>query len=145
MPTDALSLVSKVIDRAIEKSGYAGAASPPGLNQTPGADALIDSLASHLLTFLGIGGPAPGGSGQASASDLERICAEQMARNSVVARALGACDCWGELPACEVCRGRGVSGWRPPDRASFDALVRPVLRKMKQHRLRARGASGAMR
>jgi hypothetical protein len=140
MATDVLALVSKVIDRAVEKSGHALPSSPPGAAPGPGTDALVDLLASHLLSVLGVGGAA-GGSGRPSSSELEQLCADQMARNSALARALGACDCWGELGACPVCQGRGASGWRPPDRAAFDALVRPVLRKMKQHRLRVRGAS----
>jgi hypothetical protein len=136
MQNDLLMLASKVLTRAMEKSGYAGPALAAGLDGGHGAEQVIDALATHLLTLLGIGGTA----GAPPPTDLERICAEQMARNNAVARALGACDCWGDLAACEACRGRGVPGWRPPDRASFDVLVRPVLRKMKQHRLRVHGA-----
>jgi hypothetical protein len=140
MATDVLALVSKVIDRAVEKSGHVLPSSLPTGEQPQGADALIDMLASHLLTFLGVGGSA--GAGRPSTSELEQLCTTQMARNSILARALGACDCWGELPSCESCHGRGTSGWRPPERASFDVLVRPVLRKMRQHRFRVRPASG---
>lgn len=140
MPTDVLTLVSKVVNRAVEKSGYVMPSAPTGMDDGHGAELLVDTLASHLLAFLGIGSSGNGAPGHPSTNDLERICAEQMARNSILARALGACDCWGELAACAVCRGRGGPGWRPPDRASFDALVRPVLRKMKQHRLRVGGA-----
>jgi hypothetical protein len=138
MATDILALVSKVIDRTVEKSGHALAASLPA-TEPQGADALVDILASHLLTFLGLGGS---GGGTAASGQLEQLCAEQMGRNSALARALGACDCWGEFATCQVCHGRGASGWRPPDRASFDVLVRPVLRRMKQHRFRVRAASG---
>lgn len=140
MPIDALTLVSKVIDRAMQKSGHLVSSSSGGVDDGERADLLAEALASYLLQFLGVGPSATGLQGHPPTSDLERICAEQSVRNSAVARALGACDCWGELPTCEVCRGRGVPGWRPPERVSFDLLVRPVLRKMKQQRLRTRGA-----
>jgi hypothetical protein len=145
MPTDVLALVSKVIDRAVEKSGYAGSSPLAGVEHAHGSEALIDMLASQLLTFLGMGGSPGGSAGRPSAADLERLCAEQAARNRGLALALGACECWGELGSCEICRGRGVSGWRPPDAASFDLLVRPVLRKMKQHRLRQQQTAGMVR
>ena len=137
MPTDVMALLSRVVDRAVEKSGYVAPAA--GLDSGPGAEVLIDTLATHLLAFLGIGG-AGNGAGQPSTSDLERICADQMARNIALAGALGACECWGELAACPACRGHGGPGWRRPDRASFDVFVRPVLHKMKAHRMRVHRA-----
>ncbi|GAA3938324.1 hypothetical protein [Actinoplanes auranticolor] len=49
-------------------------------------------------------------------------------RNIVLASALGACDCWGERPDCDVCGGAGAAGWTSPDRAAFDLYVAPALR-----------------
>jgi hypothetical protein len=140
MPTDVLALISKVIDRAVEKSGHVLPSSLPTAEPGQGTDVLVDTLASHLLGFLGLGGAAG-----PAARELEQLCAEQMARNSGLARAVGACECWGELATCPACHGRGASGWRPPDRASFDVFVRPVLRKMKQRRLRVGAASAMVR
>jgi len=141
MSNDVLTLVSKVVNRAVEKSGFVMPSMAAGGDDGHGAEVLIDALAAHLLAFLGIGGSGNGAPAPASTADWERLCAEQMARNGALARALGACDCWGELAGCAVCRGRGASGWRPPDGVAFDALVRPVLRKMKQHRARAHRAA----
>jgi hypothetical protein len=52
-------------------------------------------------------------------------------RSMLLAAALGACDCWGEDPACPVCSGAGLAGWRPPDPAAFDVFVAPALEAMK--------------
>jgi hypothetical protein len=140
MSTDVLSLVSKVIDRAVEKSGYA-ATSVPGGSDAYAGELLIDTLASQLLRVLGIAAPAL--SAHQDGTDVARISAEQTNRNRALARALGACDCWGEVATCERCAGRGSPGWRRPDRVSFDMLVRPVLRKLNRDRMRRRGAPTA--
>ena len=140
MPIDALTLVTKVIERAAEKSGQLVPLSSAGGDEAQQVDLLVDTLASHLLELCGIGNSANGGPSAPSTSDLERICADQIARNTALARALGACDCWGELPACQVCRGRGAPGWRTPEAASFGVFVRPVLRKLRSRRLQTHGA-----
>jgi hypothetical protein len=144
MSTDVLSLVSKVIDRAVEKSGYAEASLQGGSDAYAG-ELLIDTLASQLLHVLGIAAPAPASalSAHQDGTDLARVCAEQTNRNRALARALGACDCWGEVATCERCAGRGSPGWRRPDRVSFDMLVRPVLRKLNRDRVRRRGTPAA--
>src|SRR5687768_10850375 len=101
MSTDVLSLVSKVIDRAVEKSGYAGTSLQGGSDAYAG-ELLIDTLASQLLHVLGIAAPAPAPalSAHQDGADLARVCAEQTNRNRALARALGACDCWGEVATC---------------------------------------------
>ena len=142
MSTDVLSLVSKVIDRAVEKSGYT-ATSLQGGGDAYAGELLIDTLASQLLRMLGIAAPAPALSAPQDGTDLGRVCAEQTNRNRALARALGACDCWGEVATCERCAGHGSPGWRRPDRVSFDMLVRPVLRKLNRDRMRRRGAPAA--
>src|SRR5262245_33177670 len=35
--------------------------------------------------------------------------------NMLLAAALGACECWGSLPTCHLCRGSGSAGWTQPD------------------------------
>ena len=141
MPLDALTLVSRVVERAAQKCG-AMAPAALALEEGQREDMLVDTLAGQLVGYLGMGGDGGDsrpGSTAAAEGDLERICADQLARNRRLARALGACDCWGELPGCDLCGGYGTPGWRRPHRASFDALVRPVIRRM-QHATR-RGAS----
>lgn len=53
-------------------------------------------------------------------SQLERRCA-------LLARALGACDCWGEHAHCQDCRGRGRAGYYAIDRELFALLVQPAI------------------
>lgn len=49
-------------------------------------------------------------------------------RNTVLAAALGACDCWGERTDCDVCGGAGVAGWIDPDQPAFEMYIAPALR-----------------
>lgn len=52
-------------------------------------------------------------------------------RTTVLAAALGACDCWGEMPDCPVCSGAGGAGWMTPDPVAFDVYVAPALEARK--------------
>lgn len=52
--------------------------------------------------------------------------------NDTVAAALGACRvCWGGDPGCPACAGQGRAGWRAPDRALFQELVVPAVRRVR--------------
>ena len=53
-------------------------------------------------------------------------------RNSALAAALGACDCWGLNLDCEICCGEGKSGWAVPDKELFSLFVAPVLNTVRQ-------------
>ena len=140
MPVDALTLVSKVVDRAAQKCGQSlTSSSAVALGDEQRAELLVEMLASQLVEFLGFSGATKKHSGSSDAGELERICEDQIARNRKLARALGACDCWGELPSCDLCGGRGTPGWRPPHLPSFNLLVRPLIHKMKQQRPDAYG------
>jgi hypothetical protein len=52
---------------------------------------------------------------------------ELVDRNSVLASALGACDCWGHHVDCRVCGGVGGPGWTLPDEQLFTSYVGPAL------------------
>jgi hypothetical protein len=52
---------------------------------------------------------------------------ELVERNSVLAAALGACDCWGQHVSCPFCNGVGGPGWTLPDERLFASYVRPAL------------------
>jgi hypothetical protein len=52
---------------------------------------------------------------------------ELLDRNSVLAAALGACDCWGQDVTCPFCDGVGGPGWAPPDQRLFASYIRPAL------------------
>jgi hypothetical protein len=53
--------------------------------------------------------------------------------NDVLAAALGACrDCWGEVPECEACGGKGQSGSQRPDAALYHQFVAPAVSKVQR-------------
>lgn len=58
---------------------------------------------------------------------LRRLCRALARRNAEVARALGACRCWGERPGCPECGGEGRPGFFHVDRGAFAAFVAPVM------------------
>lgn len=51
-------------------------------------------------------------------------------QNVLLAAAVGACDCWGQDPACPVCAGTGSAGWTEPDRTLFEEYVAPAVTRM---------------
>ncbi len=65
---------------------------------------------------------------------LQRLQQEHetlLARNDDLAAALGACpDCWGESRGCQTCRGLGRPGHFPPEEATFNDYVVPVLERL---------------
>ena len=50
--------------------------------------------------------------------------------NTLLASALGACDCWGARADCAVCKGAGSSGWTHPDVELFQEFVGPAVEKL---------------
>lgn len=59
--------------------------------------------------------------------------------SDTLAAALGACElCWGVDQGCELCRGRGVSGWRQPDHHLFREFIMPAVMRVKHDRRRPR-------
>lgn len=50
-------------------------------------------------------------------------------RNVLFAAAVGACECWGEDPACPDCAGRGSPGWSTPDARLYAEYVEPAVQK----------------
>jgi hypothetical protein len=62
--------------------------------------------------------------------------------NLLLAGALGACECWGLLASCDLCRGRGSAGWTQPDPELFEEFVKPALAKCPGgHEQRASGTA----
>jgi hypothetical protein len=49
-------------------------------------------------------------------------------RDSALAAALGACDCWGQDSDCPTCGGAGGPGWAQPDALLFARHVQPAVR-----------------
>ncbi|MFN2397743.1 MAG: hypothetical protein ABR543_03710 [Gemmatimonadaceae bacterium] len=140
MSPELLVFVARVLERALEKSGHM----PPrpvdvSAPQEPD-DPLLDALASQLLGFINrIESPKvlPDPADPRFEPRFERVSA----KNQLLARAVGACECWGELVGCPRCGGMGAPGWQVPDRAHFDVLVRPALRRVSALRTGSRNGS----
>ena len=135
MNPELIAFATRVLQRALEKKGHL----PPHIYQPgelpPPDDQIVDGLAGQLLGFVSRMDVTLATQLQAAGaadSSLERE------RNRRLARALGACDCFGDSLTCTTCGGRGAPGWKLPDRSEFEALVRPALDKVSHFRLAAR-------
>lgn len=49
---------------------------------------------------------------------------------TLLASALGACDCWGLQETCPTCGGDGFPGWSDPDVALFQEYVGPAAARL---------------
>lgn len=133
---ELMAFGTRVLERALQKAGYMPEpAAEVGMIPGP-ADVLVDAIADKLLAFVTSADAVVLPLLQAAATSpaLDSL----RARNQRVARALGACECFGEDVACALCGGHGSSGWVLPDRQAFEAIVRPTLRKVSEVRLSAR-------
>ena len=129
---DPSALVERVVQPVMEQLWRDGAATddsatPPDLLiATALGNRLARVVASEQL-------PAPAGLPASSARPEHDLAhyEELIERNSVLAAALGACDCWGEQFDCALCDGAGAPGWVLPDRRMFANYVYPAVRAFK--------------
>src|SRR5688500_1088639 len=105
MHPELIAFATRVLQRALEKGGHM----PPHVYQPgelpPPDDQLVDGVAGQLLGFI---------------SQMDTTLATQLRSAGAVdssferercqrlARALGACDCFGESLTCATCGGRGA-------------------------------------
>lgn len=47
-----------------------------------------------------------------------------------LAKALGACDCWGRDNRCPSCKGKGEPGYFKPEKELFNELILPALKQV---------------
>jgi hypothetical protein len=132
---EMMTLASRVVERALQISGYMPASpEDPTVVRGPG-ELFVDNLAGKLIEMV-------------SRADLKAIpalkalsspdAARTFARNERLALALGACSCFGEDASCSQCGGGGKPGSKLPNRPQFEALVRPALQRVAHLRLAAR-------
>ena len=88
-------------------------------------DLIAAAVGNRLAQFLGPQGPVP--MNGEDLLDLSTRHDQLQARNSVLAAALGACDCWGEDPGCGICHGVGRPGSAPPISACSPSTSVPRL------------------
>ncbi len=87
------------------------------------AERILGELAERLATV-------PPGDGPTVVPGYGSAAHEALVdRNVLLAAALGACDCWGENPACPDCSGDGCVGWVPPDPELYGEYVAPAVRR----------------
>jgi hypothetical protein len=121
---DAIVLVERVLLQAQEqltRDGAAGDISPDEVVVTALGNRLaqmfVDEDASAVRDWSAAG---------LEGDELSHY-EELVDRNSVMAAALGACDCWGQYVSCPFCDGLGGPGWTLPDERLFASYVRPAL------------------
>lgn len=84
------------------------------------ADRVLGQLVERLATEPA--GSRPVTVVEAPAQQLSDTCL-------LLAAALGACECWGRDPGCELCAGDGAPGWTDPDEDLYREFVLPAVRR----------------
>jgi hypothetical protein len=59
-------------------------------------------------------------------------------QNNLLARALGACECWGQNLECRNCGGQGVPGSSLPNKALVCEYVVPAIRVLRERNAKLR-------
>ncbi len=91
---------------------------------------LADSLVQKLRAPAVAEGDAEEQAPRRSDEEKERLrrAYSRLGRlNAEVARALGACRCFGRRPGCPLCGGEGAAGFYPIDPGAFAAFVAPAV------------------
>jgi hypothetical protein len=139
MISDPTSFFQKLMEQVMIKS--------PGLavtlmNQKQGSQEqfLLDLLSERLSKLL----TADPDSKPAEPSVVEDLVTEDgideqslladyeflVNKNSQLASALGACECWGEDSGCPVCQGEGMPGWTRPETQAYSFFIRPAMKAL---------------
>jgi hypothetical protein len=129
---DPVGLLERVAQQALDQLERDGALAGDGAE--PPDQQLASALGNRLARMVARkdapavqGWPATGQGGGALARYEELV-----ERNSALAAALGACDCWGEDIDCPVCDGLGEPGWALPDERLFATYVQPAVRAARR-------------
>jgi hypothetical protein len=117
---DPAGLIDRVLARAAGQLAH-DAVNADGSDEPP-ADVIASALGDWLARTI-----TSGDGGQETDSEWLSHYQELLDRNSALAAALGACDCWGQDRGCPVCNGVGIPGWLLPDEGLFAAYVQPAV------------------
>jgi hypothetical protein len=67
---------------------------------------------------------------------LSQNLSNELDQNNILAKAIGACqECFGYDKSCQVCHGKGSSGFYIPDFVLFHKYVQPAIKKFNKHYL----------
>lgn len=142
LPFDATTVMQRVAQRVI------GQLMSDGVFSTDGGASPEDVIASSVGNWLTQAmrpdqAALPAGPViDVESTDDSALLDDLVDRNSALAAAVGACDCWGDEPDCPFCEGFGAAGWMTPDRRLFATYVYPAVRSLnaaRDHRV-ARGS-----
>jgi hypothetical protein len=128
MLPDAIALVERALQQAQEQLTRDGSAVGVGGDSSPD-DMVAIALGNRLARMIvneDSSAMEDWPMASSSADELSHY-EELLDRNSVLAAALGACDCWGQHMNCPFCEGVGGPGWALPDERLFASYVRPAL------------------
>jgi hypothetical protein len=118
---DVQALIERVLP---DPRGFAGrllqqAVTEYGQFAEPAATALYTALAEDVTA-----------SETATAPDERAADEPPVSINSLLAAALGACECWGWQADCDLCEGQGSAGWIQPEPELFEEFIRPAIDRM---------------
>lgn len=137
---DPFALVDRVLQKVLDQLEREGALA--GYDNMPPEELIATALGNWLTGMLASGRPpdvveVPADGDRAAQSTRDD---ELVERNSALAAAVGACDCWGEQADCPFCDGDGSAGWVRPDKQLFARYVYPAVRKLRISNAMANGA-----
>jgi hypothetical protein len=121
---DPASLFPRVVQQFLQEILGGGSPADPPADGTESPEDQVARSITGWLTQMFRGTPEE----EPSLSMLDWD--ELLDRNSALAAAVGACDCWGDDPDCGFCEGEGVPGWATPDEEFFGTYVSPALAAM---------------
>ena len=127
MAPDAIALIDRVLQQAQERLTRDGVIAAD-CNTSP--DDIVASRLGNRLAGMIVNKDASTVEDWSTAGFFaDELChyEELLDRNSRLAAALGACDCWGQDVTCPFCDGIGGPGWTLPDERLFGTYVRPAL------------------
>lgn len=144
MAIDTNAVMQRVIQRAVAAS-VGNEALAASLDSQQTEELIADVLGKRLAQMFASDASQPSDTNGSSLPDhsarelarCEKLlarCEELEDRNSALAAALGACDCWGEEADCAVCQGAGMPGWALPERRMFLKFVSPALKTVRKSR-----------
>jgi hypothetical protein len=126
MMPDTIALVERVFQQVQEQLARDGAFAASG--DTSLKEVVATALGNRLARMIVNDDSAVEAWPTASSPADELGSYDELAdRNSLLAAALGACDCWGQHVSCPFCDGLGGPGWALPDERLFASYVYPAL------------------
>ena len=126
MAPDAIALIERVLEQAQKQLTRDGAAAGGGTSPDEVVATALGNRLARMILNEDSSAVEDWPTVSFAADELSHY-EELVDRNSVLAAALGACDCWGQHVSCPFCDGVGGPGWALPDERLFASYVGPAL------------------